>query len=111
MMVSKFREVKNHRDKENKIKKERKKKLRNCIKNMHVCCRQMGIITCIITVVNAIHMYNVIALRYFVSQAQITGQMLNRYLMFFVKNFVQNVKLIELWGKPLVPLHFVISKS
>ena len=31
--------------------------------------------------------------------------------MFSVKNIVQNVKLIELWGKDLVPLHFVISKS
>ena len=26
--------------------------------------------------------------------------------MFSVKNIVQNVKLIELWGKNLVPLHF-----
>ena len=31
--------------------------------------------------------------------------------MFSVKNIVQNVKLIELWGKILEPLHFVISKS
>ena len=29
----------------------------------------------------------------------------------FVKNIVQNVKLFELWGKNLAPLHFVISKS
>ena len=38
-------------------------------------------------------------------------KMLNGYLMFSVKNFVQNVKLIESWGKNLAPLHFVISKS
>ena len=38
-------------------------------------------------------------------------KMLNGYLMFSVKNIVQNVKLIELWGNNLVPLHFVISKS
>ena len=50
-------------------------------------------------------------LRYFVPQVQITGKMLNGYLMFSVKNIVQNVKLIELWGKNLAPLHFVISKS
>ena len=31
--------------------------------------------------------------------------------MFSVKNIVQNVKLIELLGKNLVPLHFIISKS
>ena len=31
--------------------------------------------------------------------------------MFSVKNIVQNVKLIELWGKNSAPLHFVISKS
>ena len=31
--------------------------------------------------------------------------------MFSVKNIVQNVKLIELLGKHLVPLHFVICKS
>ena len=31
--------------------------------------------------------------------------------MFSVKNIVQNVKHIELRGKHLVPLHFVISKS
>ena len=31
--------------------------------------------------------------------------------MFSVKNIVHNVKLIELWGKNLAPLHFVISKS
>ena len=37
--------------------------------------------------------------------------MLNEYLMCSVKNIVQNVKLIELWGKHLSPLHFVISKS
>ena len=48
-------------------------------------------------------------LRYFVLQVPITGKMLNGYLMFSVKNIVQNVKLIELWGKHLVPLHFVIS--
>ena len=30
--------------------------------------------------------------------------------MFSVKNIVQNVELIELWGKNLVPLDFVISK-
>ena len=28
--------------------------------------------------------------------------------MFSVKNIVQNVKLVELWGKNLVPLHFVL---
>ena len=50
-------------------------------------------------------------LRYFVPQVPITGKMLNGYLMFSVKNSVQSVKLIELWGKNLVPLHFVISKS
>ena len=50
-------------------------------------------------------------LRYFVPQVPITGKMLNAYLMFYVKNIVQNVKLIELWGKNLAPLHFVISKS
>ena len=31
--------------------------------------------------------------------------------MFSVKNIIQNVKLIELWGKNLAPLHFVIFKS
>ena len=36
---------------------------------------------------------------------------LNGYALFSVKNIVQNVKLIELWDKHLVPLHFVISKS
>ena len=50
-------------------------------------------------------------LRYFVPQVPITGKMLNGYLMFSVKNIIQNVKLIELWGKNLTPLHFVISKS
>ena len=40
-----------------------------------------------------------------------TGKMLNGYLMFSVNNIVQNVKLNELWGKNLAPLHFVISKS
>ena len=50
-------------------------------------------------------------LRYFVPQVPISGKMLNGYLMFSVKNIVQNVKLIELLGKNLVPLHFVISKS
>ena len=49
-------------------------------------------------------------LRYFVPQVPITGNMLNGYLMFSVKKIVQNVKLIKLWGKNLVPLHFVISK-
>ena len=53
----------------------------------------------------------VTGLRYFVPQVPITGKMLNGYLMFSVKNIVQNVKLIELWGKNFVPLHFVISKS
>ena len=38
-------------------------------------------------------------------------KMMNGYLMFFIKNIVQNVKLIELWGENLVPLHFGISKS
>ena len=52
-----------------------------------------------------------VILRYFVPQVPITGKMLNGYLMFSVKNIVQNVKLIELWGKNLAPLHFVISKS
>ena len=37
-------------------------------------------------------------LRYFVPQILITGKMLDGYLMFSVKNIVQNVKLIELWG-------------
>ena len=50
-------------------------------------------------------------LRYFVPQVPITGKMLNGYLMFSVKNIVQNVKLIELWGKKFAPLHYVISKS
>ena len=50
-------------------------------------------------------------LRYFVPQVPITGKMLNGCPMFSVKNIVQNFKLIELWGKNLVPLHFVISKS
>ena len=50
-------------------------------------------------------------LRYFVPQVPITGKMLNGYLMFSIKNIVQNVKLIQLWGKNFVPLHFVISKS
>ena len=35
---------------------------------------------------------------------------LNGYLMFSVKDIVQNVKVIELWGNNLVPLHFAISK-
>ena len=48
---------------------------------------------------------------YFVPQIPITGKMLNGYLMFSVKNIVQNVKQIELGGNNLVPLHFVISKS
>ena len=51
------------------------------------------------------------SLSYFVPQIQITGKMLKGYLMFSVKNIVQNVKLIELLGNNLVPLHFVISKS
>ena len=50
-------------------------------------------------------------LRYLVPQVPITGKILNGYPMFSVKNIVQNVKLIEFWGKMLVPLHFVISKS
>ena len=50
-------------------------------------------------------------LRYFVPQVPIIGKMLNGYLMFSVKNIVQNVRLIWSWGKNLVPLHFVISKS
>ena len=49
-------------------------------------------------------------LRYFVPQVRITGKMLNEYLMFSVKNIGQNVQLIELWGKNVAPLHFVISK-
>ena len=53
---------------------------------------------------------NTWALRYFVPQVPITGKMLNGYLMFSVKNIVQNVKLIEVLGKNLVPLHFVVSK-
>ena len=53
---------------------------------------------------------NSVTLRYFVPQVPITGKMLNGYPMFSVKNIVQNVKLIELWGKTLAPLHFVISK-
>ena len=48
-------------------------------------------------------------LRYFVSQVPITLKMLNGYLMFYVKNIVQNVKLIKLWEKKMT-LHFVISK-
>ena len=43
-------------------------------------------------------------LRYFVPQVPITGKMLNGYLMFSLMNIVQNVKLMELWGKNLVPL-------
>ena len=54
---------------------------------------------------------SLLQLRYFVPQVPFTGKMLNRYLMFSVKNIVQNVKLIELWGKKLAPLQFVISKS
>ena len=50
-----------------------------------------------------------VTLRYFVPQVQISGKMMNGYPMFSVKNIVQNVKLIELWGKNSVPLHFVIS--
>ena len=50
-------------------------------------------------------------LSYFVPRVPITEKMLNGYLMFSVKNIVQNVKLIELWGKNLAPLHFVIFKS
>ena len=50
-------------------------------------------------------------LRYFVPQVPITGKMLNGYLMFSGKNIIQNVKLNELWGIHLAPLHFVISKS
>ena len=50
-------------------------------------------------------------LRYFVPQIPITGKTLNGYLMFSVKNIVQNIKLIELWGNNFVPLHFVFSKS
>ena len=50
-------------------------------------------------------------LRYFVPQIPITGKMMNGYLMFSIKNIVQNVKLIELWAKNLVPLHFGISKA
>ena len=38
-------------------------------------------------------------------------KMLNGYPMFSVKNIVQNVELIDLLGKNLVTLHFVISKS
>ena len=37
-------------------------------------------------------------------QVPITGKMLNGYLIFSVKNIVQNVKLIELCGKNLAPL-------
>ena len=51
-----------------------------------------------------------ITLRYFVPQVPITGKMLNGNRMFSAQNIVQNVKLIDLWGKKLVPLHFVISK-
>ena len=50
-------------------------------------------------------------LRYFAPQVPIPGKILNGYPMFSVKNIVQNVKLIELWDKTLVPLHFVIFKS
>ena len=57
------------------------------------------------------NLYTIWSLRYFVPQIPITGKMLNGYLMFSVKSIVQNVKLIELWGNNLVPLHFVISKS
>ena len=57
------------------------------------------------------HLLLLAYLRYFVPQVPITGKMLNGYPMFSVKNIVQNVKLIELWGKNLVPLHFVISKN
>ena len=57
------------------------------------------------------HKKPVWSLRYFVPQVLITGKMLNGYLIFSVKNIVQNVKLIELWGKKLAPLHFVISTS
>ena len=32
-----------------------------------------------------------------------------RPLMFSVKNIVQNVKLIELWGNNLVPVHYILS--
>ena len=50
-------------------------------------------------------------LRYFVPQVPITGKMMNGYPMFSVKKIAQNVKVIELWGKNSVPLHFVITKS
>ena len=50
-------------------------------------------------------------LRYFVPQVPITRKILNGYLTFSVKTFVQNVRLIELWGKNLVPFHFAITKS
>ena len=52
-----------------------------------------------------------VILRYFVPQVPISGKFLNGYPMFSVNNSVQNVKRIELLGKKLVPLHFVISKS
>ena len=52
-----------------------------------------------------------VELRYFVPQVPITGKMLNGYFIFSVKNIVQNVKLIELSGENLAPLHFVIFKS
>ena len=55
--------------------------------------------------------YSKECLRYFVPQVPITGKMMNGYLMFSVKNIVQNVKLIELWIKNLAPLHFVIFES
>ena len=36
---------------------------------------------------------------------------INGYPMYSLRHIVQNVKLIELLGKNLVPLHFVIVKS
>ena len=47
-------------------------------------------------------------LRYFVPQVPIAGKFLNGYPMFSVKNILQNVKLIGLWGKHLV---LFMSKS
>ena len=80
---------------------------------MHVVLTYYQVVLVLVQLAGKLYMFKQtnFGLRYFVPQVPITGKMLNGYLMFSVKNIVQNVKLIELWGKKLVPLHFVISKS
>ena len=50
-------------------------------------------------------------LRYLVRQVKITGTFLNGYPMFYVKNIVQNVKLIEFWGKKFDAITFCHLKK